>query len=90
MKPIKLKEKIYSDKKRKLRRTHSLNMGNVETDLFTINENKKIRFKKRKSHNSLVQFKFLMKESIISAKLTRPHEFFTNNNNNNKIYVKKN
>ena len=90
VKPIKLKEKIYSDKKRKLRRTHSLNMGNVETDLFTINENKKIRFKK--SHNSLVQFKFLMKESIISTKLTRPHEFFTNNNNNNnnKIYVKKN
>ena len=88
MKPIKDKEKYYSDKKRKIRRIHSLNMGNIDIELFTINENKKVNIKN--SYNSLIQFKFLMKEPIISTKLTRPQEFVINNNNTNKnrIYKK--
>ena len=80
MESIKEKDKFYSDKKRKVRRTQSLNMMNVGTELSTINENKKMNIKN--SHNSLIKFKFLTKEPIISTKLARPQEFVINNNNN--------
>ena len=86
MESIKEKDKFYSDKKRKVRRTQSLNMMNVGTELSTINENKKMNIKN--SHNSLIKFKFLTKEPIISTKLARPQEFVINNNNNNKILKK--
>ena len=80
----KRKEKINFDKKRKIRRFQTLNMGNTQTDLIKVNENKKNDLKNE--NKVLVKSTFLKKDPIISSKFARPSQFAIVNNS--KIYNK--
>lgn len=80
----KRKEKINLDKKRKIRRFQTLNMGNTPKDLIKNNENKKNDFKKE--NKLLIQINYPVKEPLIFSKFARPSKFAIVNNN--KVYNK--
>ena len=81
------KEKINSDRKRKLRRVQTMSMNKMEQDIIKVNENKKPELKKNRS--TIDYSNKVLKESLISTKFSRPTKFLMINNNN-KIFRKKN
>ena len=81
------KEKIISDRKRKLRRVQTMSMNKMEQDIIKVNENKKPELKKNGS--TIDYSNKVLKESLISTKFSRPTKFLMINNNN-KIFRKKN
>ena len=80
------KEKINTDKKRKIRRVQTLNIKNPNSYLSKLNHKKEAK----KIHSTIKQNQ-TKKDLLISTKLARPSKFIIINNNisNTHLFVKK-
>ena len=80
------KEKINTDKKRKIRRVQTLNIKNPNPYLSKLNHKKEAK----KIHSTIKQNQ-TKKDLLISTKLARPSKFIIINNNisNTHLFVKK-